>query len=189
MKYSSSSRPTSSSASRRVNMHAPEMASTSIGAGGNGCLCRWKSVKSFGQRLASRARPNARTKERHGVGTARRPPACSVPSGLSSRPPTMPARGLASHTACRRASAPGCSSQSGFRKSRYLHLAEWAPRLHALAKPWLSGLRRMTRLSRPAQRCSRMARLSSADALSTTMISCTSSIADKTQAANPGPAL
>src|SRR3569832_2422641 len=118
-------------------MQAPETASTSKADSGKGCLCFAKSKNRSGRQRANRYKPKARTKERQGVGMARRLPACSVPSGFIKNPPTIPTREWACSATPMRTIELSSSTQSGFRNKMTLSVANLIPRLHPAEKPRL----------------------------------------------------
>ncbi|OQA32315.1 MAG: hypothetical protein BWY57_02038 [Betaproteobacteria bacterium ADurb.Bin341] len=170
-------------------MQEPEMASTSMGLSGSGCLCRLKSEKSRGQRLASFERWKTRTKERQGVGTARRPPTCSSPFLCSRSPPAMPALGLACRALINSCTAFSAMRQSGLRNSTNWPFVSLSPMLQAAAKPRLVLLRMIFSRLFPANRWLTFSTLPSAEALSTRMTSMACCRQPSMQPGSKSPAL
>src|SRR3569832_349235 len=158
-------------ASRFTSMQAPEIASTSIGCSGRGCLCKSKSRKRLGQQCASQFKPKARTKARQGVGIARRELDCSVPSGLSCNPPSIPAAESDNKICASRQSTSSSSQQSGFKNKIRSFFDCEKPILQAAANPRLTLLKIILKL--PSSENCRAQSLApeSLEALSTSKIS------------------
>lgn len=177
-------------ASRLTNMQAPEIASTSTGSAGTGSLWSKKSANAAGKNRVSLDSPNARNSARCGVGNTRRPPGCSLPSGLHRKPPTMPIDSELFKVSIRPSSASEESTVSGLRKRMCGAAEKRTPILHAAANPRLEAFRTIINESSALWHCSTVAKLQSRELLSTTItVEAPAAKADSTQALRNSPAL